>query len=199
MGKCEVSYSNLHSHLCILSSLSFPSISFPNNFRKQKGFTGCAFYFPPQTYHVPTRRFYEKEVFKTSDFREILFGNIIKKCCVLYFRDYVKGSLFLMEYFEVSIRYNLLVLIGKPEHIPFEDTYVCESRYYESNPSFQQIKSWKTCVPSSLAKKGEIVPPLIYYDSHLPLHKTVPSVFADQIHTLKSSKKSKTSNNKGNE
>lgn len=57
-------------------------------------FHGPWFISPADTQHLPTRMFYEKEVFLSSLEETIPVGNIAGKCCVLPFREYVRCESF---------------------------------------------------------------------------------------------------------
>ena len=139
----------------------FISIFFVLLCSNQNGFSGFAFYRPDQTKHVSTRKFFEREIFKTTDFRELGFDQP-RRCCVLFHKDYVRG---------------------KPQGFAPEDVYVCESRYNENAASFHAIKLWKSCIPAAVAKRGELHPPLDLYPAPIALTRSVPSVFADQTST----------------
>ncbi|XP_076447907.1 protein polybromo-1-like isoform X4 [Babylonia areolata] len=84
---------------------------------------GCYFYRPNETYHLATRKFLEKEVFKTEQSHEISMSQIMGRCYVMFVKDYFKL---------------------KPEGIPDKDVYVCESRYSIRNRCFKKIKIWQS-------------------------------------------------------
>ncbi|XP_021953815.1 protein polybromo-1 isoform X3 [Folsomia candida] len=88
-----------------------------------KWFEGIWFYRPDQTYHVPTRKFLEKEVFRSEVRTTAMLSEIIGKCWVMT----VKGR----EYFHYA-----------PEGYADEDVYVCEYRYSTKARSFCKLKSW---------------------------------------------------------
>ena len=56
----------------------------------QTWFHGPWFISPADTQHLPTRMFYEKEVFLSSLEETMPVANIAGKCCVLPFREYVR-------------------------------------------------------------------------------------------------------------
>ena len=56
-------------------------------------FHGPWFISPADTQHLPTRMFYEKEVFLSSLEETVSVGNISGKCCVLPFREYARCEL----------------------------------------------------------------------------------------------------------
>ena len=59
---------------------------------------GVVFLYPSETYHVSTRKFLEKEVFKSDTYQRVPLATIKSRCCVLNIRDYLKykpeGSFF---------------------------------------------------------------------------------------------------------
>lgn len=111
---------------------------------------GCWFYRPAETFHIPTRRFMEKEIFKTDNYTSTPLSQVSGKCCVMFVKDYFRS---------------------KPLNFADADVYVCESRYSCKGKSFKKIKVWTYDVLSNVA----IVP----RDVPLPMNR-VPSVFKDQ-------------------
>ncbi|XP_058259192.1 polybromo 1, like isoform X3 [Hemibagrus wyckioides] len=89
---------------------------------------GCWFYRPGETFHLATRKFLEKEVFKSDYYNKVPFSKILGKCMVLFVKDYFKLQ---------------------PEGFKPEDVYVCESRYTTRTKAFKKIKLWTT-PPSSV-------------------------------------------------
>jgi len=84
-----------------------------------KWLDGCWFYRPEETYHLATKKFYEKEVFK-SDFHGLAqLSHVQGRCHVMFVRDYPKYE---------------------PEGFSEEDVYVCESRYSFKTRIFKKIK-----------------------------------------------------------
>lgn len=59
-------------------------------FSGQTWFHGPWFISPASTQHLPTRVFYEKEVFLSSLEETMPAEHIAGKCCVLPFREYVR-------------------------------------------------------------------------------------------------------------
>ncbi len=53
-------------------------------------FDGCWFPRPHETYHVASRKFYEKEIFKSDFYYSHRLAKAVGKCCVLYIKDYLK-------------------------------------------------------------------------------------------------------------
>ncbi|XP_032893186.1 protein polybromo-1 isoform X2 [Amblyraja radiata] len=87
----------------------------------EKWLYGCWFYRPNETFHLATRKFLEKEVFKSDYYNKILVSKILGKCVVM----------FVKEYFKI-----------RPEGFRAEDVFVCESRYSAKTKSFKKIKLW---------------------------------------------------------
>ncbi|XP_029006637.1 protein polybromo-1-like isoform X4 [Betta splendens] len=92
----------------------------------EKWLYGCWFYRPSETFHLATRKFLEKEVFKSDYYNKVSVSKILGKCVVMFVKDYFKMQ---------------------PEGYKAEDVYVCESRYAARNKSFKKIKIW--AVPAS--------------------------------------------------
>lgn len=82
---------------------------------------GCWFYRPYETFHIPTRRFLEREVFKTDSYTSTPLNQVIGKCCVMFVKDYFRA---------------------KPINFGDADVFVCESRYSLKGKSFKKIKAW---------------------------------------------------------
>ncbi|KAL3278904.1 hypothetical protein HHI36_016424 [Cryptolaemus montrouzieri] len=74
---------------------------------------------PAETYHLTTRKFLEKEVFKSDTHAAIPLEEVKERCCVLSIKQY-----FTM----------------KPEGYDEKDIYVCESRYSTRARCFKKIK-----------------------------------------------------------
>ncbi|XP_038668501.1 protein polybromo-1 isoform X7 [Scyliorhinus canicula] len=87
----------------------------------EKWLYGCWFYRPNETFHLATRKFLEKEVFKSDYYNKVLVSKILGKCVVM----------FVKEYFKI-----------RPEGFRDEDVFVCESRYSAKTKSFKKIKLW---------------------------------------------------------
>ncbi|TNN84387.1 Protein polybromo-1 [Liparis tanakae] len=90
---------------------------------------GCWFYRPSETFHLKTRKFLEKEVFKSDYYNKVSISKVLGKCVVLFVKDYFKMQ---------------------AEGYRAEDVYICESRYAGRNKSFKKIKIW--AVPASSVK-----------------------------------------------
>ncbi|XP_066526294.1 protein polybromo-1 isoform X3 [Hoplias malabaricus] len=87
----------------------------------EKWLYGCWFYRPSETFHLATRKFLEKEVFKSDYYNKVPVSKILGKCVVMFVKEYFKLS---------------------PEGFRPEDVFVCESRYSAKNKSFKKIKMW---------------------------------------------------------
>ncbi|XP_014249170.1 protein polybromo-1 isoform X5 [Cimex lectularius] len=94
---------------------------------------GNQYYRPNETYHVTTRKFLEKEVFKTEQNVAIPLNQVLGRCCVMSVKDYFRS---------------------KPEGVDEKDIYVCESRYSARARAFKKIKNW----PPSLMTGYKLVP-----------------------------------------
>lgn len=95
-----------------------------------KMFEGIWFFRPDQTYHLPTRKFLQKEVFRSEVRSTAMLSEIMGKCYVMT----VKGK----EYFNFA-----------PEGFADDDVYVCEYRYSSRGRSFTKLKIW-TFGPDSI-------------------------------------------------
>ncbi|XP_059161313.1 protein polybromo-1-like isoform X4 [Physella acuta] len=116
----------------------------------QKVIKGNWFYRPEETYHLATRKFLQKEVFKSDTSHGTPLSEIVGRCCVMFVKDYFKS---------------------KPENIPDKDVYVCESRYSVRNRCFKKIKYWHIPVSKNLNFVPREIP-------LMPVR--VASVFADK-------------------
>ncbi|XP_062616162.1 protein polybromo-1-like [Saccostrea cucullata] len=88
----------------------------------QQQLHGNWFYRPNETFHLASRKFLEKEVFKSDFYTSIPLSQVIGKCYVMYVKDYFKS---------------------KPEGFEDKDVFVCESRYSNRHKSFKKIKVWQ--------------------------------------------------------
>ncbi|KAM6414048.1 protein polybromo-1 isoform 1-T1 [Rhynochetos jubatus] len=93
----------------------------------EKWLYGCWFYRPNETFHLATRKFLEKEVFKSDYYNKVPVSKILGKCVVMFVKEYFKLC---------------------PENFGDEDVYVCESRYSAKTKSFKKIKLWTMPVSS---------------------------------------------------
>ncbi|XP_071136787.1 protein polybromo-1-like isoform X8 [Mytilus edulis] len=82
---------------------------------------GFWFYRPNETFHSATRKFLEKEVFKSDVYTNVPLTQVIGRCFVMHVKEYFKM---------------------KPEGFSDKDVYVCESRYSSRLRGFKKIKIW---------------------------------------------------------
>ncbi|KAM3914468.1 protein polybromo-1 isoform 2-T2 [Leptodactylus fuscus] len=106
----------------------------------EKWLYGCWFYRPNETFHLATRKFLEKEVFKSDYYNKVPVNKILGKCVVM----------FVKEYFKIC-----------PENFRDEDVYVCESRYSAKTKSFKKIKLWTMPVSSVRFRPRDIPLPVV--------------------------------------
>ncbi|XP_048877536.1 protein polybromo-1-like [Brienomyrus brachyistius] len=102
----------------------------------EKWLYGCWFYRPNETFHLATRKFLEKEVFKSDYYSKVPVSKILGKCVVMFVKEYFKLH---------------------PEGFKADDVFVCESRYSAKTKSFKKIKMW-TMPPSSVRLAPRDVP-----------------------------------------
>ena len=69
---------------------------------------GNQFFRPIETFHVHTRKFLENEVFRSNEYKDLAFNDIVGRCFVMNVKDYFSK---------------------KPEGFEDKDIFVCESRY----------------------------------------------------------------------
>ncbi|XP_076258471.1 protein polybromo isoform X4 [Rhynchophorus ferrugineus] len=89
---------------------------------------GNHFLRPDETYHAQTRRFLEKEVFKSDRYCSVPLEEVKDRCCVVSVK----------QYFSM-----------KPKDYDDKDVYVLESRYSSRHRSFKKIKVFPE-MPSSI-------------------------------------------------
>jgi protein polybromo-1 len=97
-----------------------------NIFTKKDGETmvyGNRFFRPIETFHVSTRKFLEKEVFRSDLHSMVSVSAIAGRCIVVPVRDYYRS---------------------KPNGFEEKDTYVCESRYTSKAKTFKKMKLFWT-------------------------------------------------------
>nr|XP_039251471.1 protein polybromo-1-like isoform X2 [Styela clava] len=85
----------------------------------QQRMYGVWFFRPQETYHLQTRKFLMKEVFKSDYYNTVPVSSIKGKCFVMIGKDYFKQ---------------------KPVGYLEDDVYVCVSRYSSRMKSFKRIK-----------------------------------------------------------
>ncbi|CAB5112674.1 unnamed protein product [Rhizophagus irregularis] len=77
------------------------------------------------------------KVFKTNTFHDHSFNDVIEKCYVLQYKDYISG---------------------RPKGSEGMSVYLCESRYNEHQKNFSKIKNWASTMPDGVPyKKMELV------------------------------------------
>uniref|UniRef100_A0A669CHY6 Protein polybromo-1 n=1 Tax=Oreochromis niloticus TaxID=8128 RepID=A0A669CHY6_ORENI len=101
---------------------------------------GCWFYRPNETFHLATRKFLEKEVFKSDYYNKAPVSKILGKCVVMFVKEYFKLH---------------------PEGFRAEDVYVCESRYSAKSKSFKKIKMWTMPLSSVRFVPREVPLPVV--------------------------------------
>ncbi|ROL50781.1 Protein polybromo-1 [Anabarilius grahami] len=101
---------------------------------------GCWFYRPGETFHLATRKFLEKEVFKSDYYSRVPLSKILGKCVVLFVKEYFKLQ---------------------PEGFKSEDVYVCESRYTARTKTFKKIKIWSMPPNSVKLVSREVTLPVV--------------------------------------
>ncbi|KAK3800671.1 hypothetical protein RRG08_003077 [Elysia crispata] len=125
--------------------------SFDKDAAGQTVIKGQWFYRPEETYHLATRKFLEKEVFRCDVSHGTPLSEIVGRCCVMFVKDYFKS---------------------KPQGIPDKDVYVCESRYSVRHRCITKIKIWQTPQSKNLTFISREVP---------LIPRRVASVFADKV------------------
>ncbi|XP_069331955.1 protein polybromo-1 isoform X26 [Eulemur rufifrons] len=116
----EPAETNLQPHIVCIERLWEDSAG-------EKWLYGCWFYRPNETFHLATRKFLEKEVFKSDYYNKVPVSKILGKCVVMFVKEYFKLC---------------------PENFRDEDVFVCESRYSAKTKSFKKIKLWTMPVSS---------------------------------------------------
>uniref|UniRef100_A0A671U069 Protein polybromo-1 n=1 Tax=Sparus aurata TaxID=8175 RepID=A0A671U069_SPAAU len=106
----------------------------------EKWLYGCWFYRPNETFHLATRKFLEKEVFKSDYYNKAPVSKILGKCVVMFVKEYFKLH---------------------PEGFRAEDVYVCESRYSAKSKSFKKIKMWAMPLSSVRFLPREVPLPVV--------------------------------------
>ncbi|XP_019875742.2 protein polybromo-1 isoform X3 [Aethina tumida] len=93
---------------------------------------------PAETYHVTTRKFLEREVFKSDSHVAVPLEEVKDRCCVMNVKHY-----FTM----------------RPEGYDEKDVYVCESRYSTRTRSFKKIKIYPENATVKLVPREEPLEP----------------------------------------
>ncbi|KAG8007830.1 Protein polybromo-1, partial [Nibea albiflora] len=133
----------------------------------EKWLYGCWFYRPNETFHLATRKFLEKEVFKSDYYNKAPVSKILGKCVVMFVKEYFKLH---------------------PEGFRADDVYVCESRYSAKSKSFKKIKMWAMPLSSVRFLPREVPLPVVRVASMFALKQeekppetTDESKFTDSI------------------
>lgn len=100
---------------------------------------GNQFFRPIETFHVPTRKFLENEVFRTDVHKNVSFAQIEGRCYVMSVKDYFKD---------------------RPDGFEDKDVYVCESRYNSKARSFKKMKLfWPTPDHIQMVTREKVIEP----------------------------------------
>ncbi|XP_038628001.1 protein polybromo-1 isoform X5 [Tachyglossus aculeatus] len=129
----EPAEANLQPHIVCIERLWEDSTG-------EKWLYGCWFYRPNETFHLATRKFLEKEVFKSDYYNKVPVSKILGKCVVMFVKEYFKLC---------------------PETFRDEDVYVCESRYSAKTKSFKKIKLWTMPISSVRFVPREVPLPVV--------------------------------------
>ncbi|XP_060897906.1 protein polybromo-1 isoform X3 [Labrus mixtus] len=126
----------------------------------EKWLYGCWFYRPNETFHLATRKFLQKEVFKSDYYNKAPVSKILGKCVVMFVKEYFKLH---------------------PEGFRSEDVFVCESRYSAKSKSFKKIKMWTMPLSSVRFVPREVPLPVVRVASMFaPKQEEKPSEMADE-------------------
>ena len=68
---------------------------------------------------MATRKFLDKEVFRSDYYEKIALGKVLGKCYVMFVKDYYKLA---------------------PQGFEDKDVWVCESKYLAKNKAFKKMK-----------------------------------------------------------
>ena len=113
---------------------------------------GAQFFRQRETFHVPTRTFYEAEVMRGDLHQAIPISSVLGKCYVMPVKDYCKF---------------------KPEGFEEKDIFVCEWKYTSKQRNWKKIKPtafWEAPDHIKIVPREKALEP-----------KRVPSVFKDRI------------------
>lgn len=94
--------------------------------------------------HLPTRMFYECELFLSSIHDTNPMRSIMRKCAVLGPADYMKRETTPTNY-PCSLIIGVLIFVVRPTEVLEEDVFVCECRYNEADKSIKKHKGLKVC------------------------------------------------------
>lgn len=126
----EAQEKNLEPHIVYIEKFKRDSIG-------QILIYGCWFYRPHETFHLASRKFLEKEVFKSDNYTTTPLNQVIGKCCVMFVKDYFRLQ---------------------PVNIEEKDVYVCESRYTSKVKTFKKIKIWPCIQNTALIMRTNMLP-----------------------------------------
>ncbi|XP_028853602.1 protein polybromo-1 isoform X2 [Denticeps clupeoides] len=129
----EPAEQNLQPHIVCIERLWQDDVG-------EKWLYGCWFYRPSETFHLATRKFLEKEVFKSDYYNKVPVSKIQGKCVVMFVKEYFKLH---------------------PELFKPEDVFVCESRYSAKTKSFKKIKMWTMPLSSVKFVPREVPLPVV--------------------------------------
>ena len=117
-----------------------------------KAIWGAQFFRQRETFHVPTRTFYEKEVMKGDIHEAIPISKVLGKCYVMPVKDYFRQ---------------------KPQGLEEKDIFVCEWKYTSKQRNWKKIKPtgfWDPPNHIRIVAREKLLEP-----------KRVPSVFKERI------------------
>ena len=117
-----------------------------------KAIWGAQFFRQRETFHVPTRTFYEKEVMRGDLHEAIPISKVLGKCYVMPVKDYFKQ---------------------KPQNLEEKDIFVCEWKYTSKQ------RNWKKIKPTAFWEAPEHIR-IVARERQLE-PKRIPSVFKDRI------------------
>ncbi|CDO70952.1 hypothetical protein BN946_scf184829.g61 [Trametes cinnabarina] len=142
----------------------FKSFKWEEGQRKgQPGVSVCWYYRPEQTFHPASRKFWEKEVFKTSHFADHPVEDIVEKVAVQFTARHLRGR------------------PRPPFWYPGWPLYVCDSRYNDRDRVFVKIKNWNSCIPEEVRKKEEFMPIFPFERPVFPRSHSSPFLSAHKI------------------
>ena len=100
---------------------------------------GNQFFRPIETFHVNTRKFLENEVFRSNEYKDLAFKDIVGRCFVMNVKDY---------------------FTRKPEGFEDKHIFVCESRYSVKSRSFKKMKLfWNVPDHINLINRDQVLEP----------------------------------------
>jgi len=98
------------------------------------------YYRPEQTFHPPSRPFWDHEIFKTSHFADHPIPDLIEKIACQFTARHIRGR------------------PKAPYWYPSWPLYVCDSRYNDRDKVFVRIKNWNSCIPEEMRKQEGWMP-----------------------------------------